>query len=147
MDAARQAAERLHRQPDQHGRHRVKTDRPFDQGGERRNPWWGDPSYRILPATATSPDVQLYHLHITPLAEQDLNCLFPLQRLQEVAQAGDIGRVAPRHYSIMGYILRPEQLLAETVPAIIRDLKEESPTSWCWSPPDRSAAGPWDSRS
>ena len=25
----------------------------------------------------------------------------------------------------MGYILRPEQLLAETVPAIIRDLKED----------------------
>jgi hypothetical protein len=27
----------------------LKTDRPFDQEGERRNPWWGDPSYRILP--------------------------------------------------------------------------------------------------
>ena len=104
----------------------LKTDRPFDQEGERRNPWWGDPSYRILPAATTSPDVQLYHLHIDPsYAEQDLNCLFPLQRLQEVAQAGEIGRVAPRHYSIMGYILRPEQLLAETVPAIIRDLKED----------------------
>ena len=24
----------------------LKKDRPFDQEGERRNPWWGDPSYR-----------------------------------------------------------------------------------------------------
>ena len=65
----------------------LKTDRPFDQEGERRNPWWGDPSYRILPNTATSQDVRLYHLHIDPsCAEQDLNCLFPLQRLQELAR-------------------------------------------------------------
>ena len=44
----------------------LKIDRPFDQEGERRNPWWGDPSYRILPNTATSQDVRLYHLHIDP---------------------------------------------------------------------------------
>jgi D-proline reductase (dithiol) PrdB len=104
----------------------LKTDRPFDQEGERRNPWWGDPSYRIVPADATSQDVAVYHLHIDPgYAEQDLNCLFPLTRLQELARAGEIGRAAPRHYSIMGYILRPEQLMAETVPAIIRNLKED----------------------
>jgi D-proline reductase (dithiol) PrdB len=104
----------------------LKTDRPFDQEGERRNPWWGDRSYRILPSTATSQDVRLYHLHIDPsYAEKDLNCLFPLQRLQELAQGGEIGCTAPRHYSVMGYILRPEQFLAETAPALIRNLKED----------------------
>lgn len=104
----------------------LRTDKPFDQEGERRNPWWGDPSYRVLPPTVTSQDVHLYHLHIDPShAEQDLNCLFPLTRLQELAAAGEIGQVAPRHYSLMGYILRPEQLLAETVPALIRDLKAD----------------------
>lgn len=52
----------------------LKTDRPFDQEGERRNPWWGDPSYRILPRTATAEDVKLYHLHIHPrVVEHDLN--------------------------------------------------------------------------
>ena len=40
-----------------------------------------------------------------------MNCLFPLQRLKELDAAGEIGRSAARHYSIMGYILRPEQLL------------------------------------
>lgn len=43
-----------------------KTDQPFDQEGERRNPWWGDPSYRVLPNTAGADDVTLYHLHIDP---------------------------------------------------------------------------------
>lgn len=104
----------------------LKTDQPFDQEGERRNPWWGDPSFRILPNTATEKDVRLYHLHVDPsYAAQDLNCLFPLQRLQELEQAGEIGRSTPRHYSIMGYILQPGELLNQTTPAIIRNLKED----------------------
>jgi D-proline reductase (dithiol) PrdB len=104
----------------------LKSDRPFDQEGERRNPWWGDPSYRILPRNTSTADVGLYHLHIDPRpAQQDLNCLFPLTRLLELEQAGEIGASAERHYSIMGYILKPERLLHETVPAIIRDLRAE----------------------
>lgn len=104
----------------------LKTDQPFDQEGERQNPWWGDPSYRVLPKTATEEDVRLYHLHIDPsYAEQDLNCLFPLQHLQTLEDTGRIGRMGPRHYSIMGYILNPEQLLQETVPALIRDLEQD----------------------
>jgi D-proline reductase (dithiol) PrdB len=104
----------------------LKTDRPFDQEGERQNPWWGDPSYRILPKTATEAEVRLYHMHIDPsYAAQDLNCLFPLQRLQAMENGGRIGRMGPRHYSMMGYLLNPEALLRETVPAIIRDLRED----------------------
>lgn len=104
----------------------LKTDRPFNQEGERQNPWWGDPSYRSLPKDATEKAVRLYHLHINPsYAEQDLNCLFPLQRLQELEQAGEIGRSTPRHYSIMGYILQPGELLEKTAPSIIRNLKED----------------------
>ncbi len=104
----------------------LKSDAPFDQEGERQNPWWGDPSYRILPKDATEEQVRLYHLHIDPAyAEQDLDCLFPLQRLQELEDQGRIGRTSPRHYSIMGYILDPEELLTKTVPALIRDLKED----------------------
>jgi len=104
----------------------LKTDRPFDQEGERRNPWWGDPSYRILPKNATQEDVCLYHLHIDPsYAQQDLNCLFPLPRLQALEQRGRIRRSSPRHYSIMGYLLDPQVMLCETVPALIRDLKED----------------------
>ena len=104
----------------------LKTDKPFDQEGERRNPWWGDPGYRTLPRSATSADVNLYHLHIDPRpAQQDLNCLLPLTRLLELEQAGEIGAATEKHYSIMGYILKPEQLLQETVPAMIRDLRAD----------------------
>jgi len=104
----------------------LKDDLPFDQEGERINPWWGDPSFRILPKNATQEEVRLYHLHIDPsYAEQDLNCLFPLQRLEEMEANGRIGQVSPRHYSIMGYILDPEELLCDTLPALIGNLKQD----------------------
>lgn len=104
----------------------LKTDRPFDQEGERRNPWWGDPSFRILPRTLTVGDVKLYHLHIHPcIAEQDLNTFFPLQLLLELEKAGEIGRSAASHYSYMGYILQPKVLLEESTPAMIKHMKAE----------------------
>lgn len=104
----------------------LRDDVPFDQEGERQNPWWGDPSFRVLPRDATADGVRLYHLHLNPsFAEADLNCIMPLQRLLEVEARGEIGRSAERHYSIMGYILQPEVLLAETTPTIIAGLQEE----------------------
>ena len=103
-----------------------KDDKPFDQEGERRNPWWGDPSYRILPATIAPEDVRIYHLHVRPdHARADLNVILPLDRLRELAAAGVIGDVAPTHYSIMGYILDETELLRDTVPAIVARLRAE----------------------
>jgi D-proline reductase (dithiol) PrdB len=83
-------------------------DRPFDQDGERRNPWWGDPSFREVPLGTTEHDVRLYHLHIDPrFGEADLDVVLPMRRLEELAQQGIVGKPASRHYSIMGYILDP----------------------------------------
>jgi len=44
----------------------LKSDTPFDQETERRNPWWGDPTHRVIPRDARSGDVEFYHLHIDP---------------------------------------------------------------------------------
>ncbi len=104
----------------------LKTDRPFDQEGERRNPWWGDPTYRVIPRTAIEQDVNIYHQHInTSHAAHDLNCVFPLRRLLELESSGEIGRSAPSHYSFMGYLLQPQELLEQSIPAIIDNLKQE----------------------
>jgi D-proline reductase (dithiol) PrdB len=102
----------------------LKTDPPFDQEGERENPWWGDPTHRVIPHTATERDIEIYHLHINPkFAKQDLNCVLPLGRLSELEEAKEVGRSAPHHYSYMGYILEPKTLLEESVPAIIEQLR------------------------
>ena len=94
-------------------------DRPFDQARERRDPWWGDPSYRVIPLGTTESDARLYHLHIDPrFGQADLDVVLPMRRLTELADEGVVRQAAPRHYSIMGYILEPEVLVNETAPAI-----------------------------
>jgi D-proline reductase (dithiol) PrdB len=101
-------------------------DRPFDQEGERRNPWWGDPSFRTIPLGTTEKDIRLYHLHIDPrFGEADLDAVLPMRRLVELAGEGFVGRAAPTHYSMMGYILEPEELLETTAPAIAERMRGE----------------------
>jgi D-proline reductase (dithiol) PrdB len=104
----------------------LKSDAPFDPEIERRDPWFADPSYRVLPRTVRTGEVQVGHLHINAtFAEQDLNSVLPAERLNRLVELGEIGGAAPSHYSYMGYTLRPERLLQESVPAIVRRLKEE----------------------
>lgn len=96
------------------------ADPPFDIEGERENPWWGDPSYRVIPRTATEADIVASHLHIeTSYIQQDLGVALPLRHLAEAEAEGRIGQVAPRHYSFMGYLLDPTEFLERAVPAMI----------------------------
>ena len=49
-------------------------DQPFNQERERRDPWWGDPSFRVIPLGTTEQDVRLYHMHIDPrFGQEDLD--------------------------------------------------------------------------
>ena len=101
-------------------------DRPFDQEGERRNPWWGDPSFRVIPLGTTERDVRLYHMHIDPrFGEADLDVVLPMRRLTELAEAHVVGRPAIRHYSMMGFILEPTELVEKTAPAIAECMHAE----------------------
>jgi D-proline reductase (dithiol) PrdB len=101
-------------------------DLPFDQDGERRNPWWGDPTFRCIPLGTSEKDVRLYHLHIDPrFGEADLDVVLPMRRLAELAAAGVVGRPAPTHYSTMGYILDPTELVEKTAPAIAERMRAE----------------------
>jgi D-proline reductase (dithiol) PrdB len=102
----------------------LKDDQPFDQEHERRDPWWGDPSFRVIPLGTTDKDVRLYHMHIDPrFGEADLDVVLPMRRLVELAAAGVVGQAAPRHYSIMGYILEPTVLVEKTAPAIAEHMR------------------------
>jgi D-proline reductase (dithiol) PrdB len=101
-------------------------DEPFDQDGERRDPWWGDPSIRIIPRDVEPAAVRTYHLHIDPRpASEDLDCVLPLRRLQELVDDGVVGESAPRHPSMMGYQLRDDPVVEITAPAIGRILTED----------------------
>ena len=101
-------------------------DRPFDQERERRDPWWGDPSFRVIPLGTHESDCRLYHLHIDPrFAQADLDVVLPMRRLTELVQEGIVRQAAPRHYTVRGYILEPDALVGETAPAIVERMRAD----------------------
>jgi D-proline reductase (dithiol) PrdB len=59
-------------------------------------------------------------------ADRDINCIFPIDRLQELAAEGIVGSVAPHHYSgFMGRIYTRAAVVNEAAPAFARRLKQE----------------------
>jgi len=100
---------------------------PFDAERERRDPWWGDPTFRELPWAATEADVRCDHLHIERTGvEDDLGCVVPTRGLERLAEEGVIGSVAPSWFCIMGYILRPQdELVPVTIPSIVAGLRSQ----------------------
>ena len=56
---------------------------------------------------------------------KDINCMFPIERLQELEKAGFIGKVAPIHFGFMGGGGDQAKFTNETGPEIARQLKEE----------------------
>lgn len=59
-------------------------------------------------------------------ADRDLNCVFPIDRLRELAAAGEIGAVAPRLWSgFMGRIYKRREVLEERAPALAAALKAD----------------------
>ncbi len=66
------------------------------------------------------------HTHFDRMdADQDINCVFPLFRLKELARKGSIGGVARHHYGLMGYIPNTTPLVEETIPLILKQLQED----------------------
>jgi D-proline reductase (dithiol) PrdB len=87
----------------------------------------GDPTVRFIPSTSAEDDLMISHTHFDRSdADRDINCVFPLTRLKELAQEGIIGGIASTHYGLMGYIPDTEPLVNETIPKIVQQLKAES---------------------
>jgi D-proline reductase (dithiol) PrdB len=105
----------------------MKGDPPFDMEREKREPMWGDPSWRRLRADATPETVEVNHLHIkTDYIEQDLNVALPLDRLGELVAEGAVGSMADTHYSTMGYQGADTSVLEnQSAPEIARSLLKE----------------------
>jgi D-proline reductase (dithiol) PrdB len=77
----------------------------------------GDYSFRSVPSASRVSDLEIHQLkYPTDGASQDLNVIFPIERLQELAAEGLIGGLSPNFFSFIGYNMDPErfeQTLAE----------------------------------
>lgn len=81
-----------------------------------------------IPNDAADIDFQIhdaYYDHTN--ADHDINCVFPIARLREMAAAGEIGRVADRHWSgFMGRIYNRTKIMEESAPAFVAKLNEDA---------------------
>jgi D-proline reductase (dithiol) PrdB len=96
---------------------------PFDRGRPG-----GDSSWRSIPADAEG--AELLHSHRSEAFDHqgmtaDPELAFPMARLRELAEAGEVGRVAPHHASCMGSITATGHLVNETAPEIAARFVED----------------------
>ncbi len=102
------------------GVHRA-SDSPFNLKSRTGDPW-----YREIPNDVSWNQLRLSHVgYNTSKVREDINCVFPLQRLEELQEERIVGSVNHRHFSFMGYIPIVKPLLEETGPEVAQKLQED----------------------
>lgn len=95
----------------------LKSDKRFNLAG--------DFTYRIIPGDCNSQDLMVSHGgYDNGDVNKDINCMFPIDRLRELAAEGFIKEVSPIHAGFMGGGGNQEKFKNETGPAIAKILKE-----------------------
>lgn len=100
----------------------LRSQVPFDMADPR-----GDPSFRIIPAATAYSELTITHDYYDHAdAERDLNILFPMELVRELAGAEKLGGLGSC-YSFMGHIEPPhvETLLRRSAPQVAGMLKQE----------------------
>jgi D-proline reductase (dithiol) PrdB len=81
------------------------------------------PSLRVIPADTPEERLRVAHVaYDIRAAQKDINVIFPLARLRELAQEGTIGALAERNYSYHGLTNIP-RLMQEVAPQWAQMLK------------------------
>jgi D-proline reductase (dithiol) PrdB len=79
----------------------------------------GDYSFRRVPSAARPSELTIHQIKYPTFgAHEDLNVIFPVERLQELAAEGVIGGLTEHFFSFIGYNMDPlrvEQDLAEQI--------------------------------
>lgn len=96
---------------------------PFDDSARG-----GDTSFRVIPRDVDVQSLEEHHRSDSfshDGIDADRNMGLPLDRLHELAAAGEIGSVAPRHISVMGSITSPGRFVRQTLARVAEILVED----------------------
>ena len=101
----------------------LRDDQPFN-----RDTPGGESTYRVIPSDCNPVDVVQSHFSIgfdhTGIY-RDLNVTFPVDRLRELNERGEIGSLAANFYSFMGALRDASTVIKETGPEVARLMKAE----------------------
>ncbi|MDZ7676684.1 MAG: glycine/sarcosine/betaine reductase selenoprotein B family protein [Acidimicrobiales bacterium] len=95
-----------------------------------------DLSHRVIPGDVDLSTLTMTHssVHFDRTGfQEDVNTVFPLDRLRELADDGVIGSVADHHYSLMGAGWPPE-MIEPTCDDLARTLHADEVTAVCLVP-------------
>jgi D-proline reductase (dithiol) PrdB len=102
-------------------------DEGFDVDRERREPTWGDPSYREIPRSVERRGIGASHLHVNnDPVRRDLNVVLPLDHAESAVAVGQLGALADTHYSLLGYQLDMTTWETETAPRVAEGLVSQA---------------------
>ena len=97
------------------GVHR-RTDEPYSFDGDER--------FYVFPGEVAAGDLMITHGHYDHAdADRDINCVFPIERLRELAAEGEIGGVSNKHAGMMGFTKKLTYVYEQTVPAIGEEIE------------------------
>ncbi len=95
-----------------------------------------DLSYRVIPGTTPANQLTMTHssIHFDRTGfREDVNVVFPIDRLHELASEGVIGSGADYHYSLMGAGW-PPAAIEPTMRELAARLREDAVDAVCLSP-------------
>ncbi len=85
----------------------------------------GDYTIRVLDVHTPADQIAVSHTHFdTSIARQDLNTVYPVERLRELACEGVVGGLAPRAVSFMGYFTNVFRIRDEVAPAVVAAVQD-----------------------
>jgi D-proline reductase (dithiol) PrdB len=90
----------------------------------------GETAYRALPGDLDPAELLLSHISVNfdrTGFQQDINVVFPIDRLRELVGAGRVGSLAGTHYSFMGAVsaATAQVVYAEYAPQVAERLKAD----------------------
>ncbi len=95
----------------------------------------GDYTFRRVPSDSKPIDLEIHQLkYPTFSAERDLNVIFPIERLQELAKEKIIGELARNFFSFIGYNMDAERLEKTLAEEIADAVEAEKPDAALLAP-------------
>ncbi|HJQ22391.1 MAG TPA: glycine/sarcosine/betaine reductase selenoprotein B family protein [Blastocatellia bacterium] len=87
----------------------------------------GDLTFRVIGSDAQANDLMVTHHHYDHTdADRDINVVFPIDALRQLAAEGVIGSEAREHVGYMGYTMQLKRMYDETAPQIADEVDRRS---------------------
>ncbi len=95
----------------------------------------GDYTFRRVPSDSKPTDLEIHQLKYPTLgAKRDLNVIFPIERLQELAKEKVIGGLTTNFFSFIGYNMDAERLERTLAEEIADAVEAEKPDAALLAP-------------